>query len=253
MISINSDRAAYARRFGWCRDSMIKSYFEGIIGCGFAERENSPRWIGVRAGDYIFCAGEPINIGGLAEYILGDMGGKAVIVPEDAAGWLEALNDCGPEYSAVTRYHLRLPEGGLNTELLRRTAGSINGCMRLVRAGEAEYPLLRNCKWETFAANFKGMEDFLTNGFAYCIFAGDELASAASTFGYYSGGYELSIATDPKYRRRGLAHAAAAAFLLECQRRGKTPHWDAAHPGSARIAQRLGYIPDGEYTALKKK
>lgn len=254
MISINGNRAAFAQRFGWCRDSMVKSYFEGITGEGFAERENDPRWAAVRSGDYFFCAGDPGDVSGLAGFIKNEMCGKAVIVPEKPESWLAAVNACGLGYETVTRYHTRIPDEGLDTQLLEQIAGSVSsGCVRLVRAGEAEYPMLRNCEWESsFASNFRDMEDFLKNGFAYCIFAGGEFASAASTFGYYSGGYELQIATAPKFRRRGFALAAAAAFLLECQRRGKRPCWDAAHPGSVRLAQRLGFLPDGEYTALKK-
>ena len=101
--------------------------------------------------------------------------------------------------------------------------------------------------------NFSGMEDFLINGFAWCVFIGDELASAASTYGWYSGGYELQIATAPKFRRRGLAAVSGAAFLLECLDRGKRPHWDAANETSVRIAQRLGFEYAGEYQAISVK
>ncbi len=254
MVSIDSSRGGYAERFGWCRDSMVKSYFDGLMGTGFAERESDAHWAAVRAGDYLFCAGSPVNAEAAAEYIRCEMGSEAVIVPEYAEDWLAALTDSGLALTAFTRYHTRLPEGGFDLEALQRAADAVNGCgcMRIVRAGEKEYAQLRDCEWEnSFVANFGGMEDFLENGFAFCIYVGDELASAASTFGYYSGGYELQIATAPKFRRRGFAMSAAAAFLLECIRRGKTPHWDAAHLGSVRIAQRLGFVPDGEYTALK--
>ena len=251
MISIDSCRAPFAGMFGWCRDSMIKSYFEGRIGTGLAGEETAPRWAAVRSGDFLFCAGEPSKIDGLTGFIRESIGGDALIIPQDADSWQTALADCGLETGRITRYHTRLPEGGLDAGALTHITESACGCLRLVRAGEAEYSLLRDCDWEnSFVSQFAGQEDFLQNGFAFCLYAGEELASAASTFGYYSGGYELQIATAPKFRRRGYAAVTGAAFLLECLRRGKRPHWDAAHMGSVRLACRLGFLPDGEYTAL---
>ena len=69
MVSIDSSRGGYAERFGWCRDSMVKSYFDGLMGTGFAERESDAHWAAVRAGDYLFCAGSPVNAEAAAEYI----------------------------------------------------------------------------------------------------------------------------------------------------------------------------------------
>ena len=251
MISIDDNRVLYAPMFDWCRDSMIPCYFEGLLGCGIAERAEAPRWAAVRAGDFLFCAGEPRNIGELPEYIKSNIGDDVLVIPEDAVLWKEALLSEGMKFGRIIRFHTRLPEGGLDAEALLQITERAEGCLRLVRAGEAECELLRDCEWEnSFVGNFLNLEDFLKHGFAFCLFAGDELASAASTFGYYSGGYELQIATAPKFRRRGYAQIVGAAFLLECLRRGKHPHWDAAHQGSVRLAQRLGFLPDGEYIAL---
>ena len=251
MIHTDNDRSPFAGMFDWCRDSMILSYFEGRIGAGLAQRQEAPRWAAVQSGDFLFCAGEPEDISPLTGFIRENIGEDVIIIPQDADSWQEALARCGLDTGRITRYHTRLPEEGLDAEKLRRITESACGCLRLVRAGEEEYSLLGDCPWESsFVSQFDGQEDFLQNGFAFCLFAGDELASAASTFGYYSGGYELQIATAPKFRRRGYAAVTGAAFLLECLSRGKRPHWDAAHQGSVRLACRLGFLPDGEYTAL---
>ena len=251
MICIDNDRSPFAGMFDWCRDSMIQSYFEGRIGTGLAGGETARRWTAVRSGDFLFCAGEPEDISRLIGFVKEQIGADALIIPQDADRWQAALAEGGLETGRITRYHTRLPEGGLDAAALRRITDSASGCLRLVRAGEREYKLLRDCPWEnSFVSQFAGQEDFLQNGFAFCLYAGEELASASSTFGYYSGGYELQIATAPKFRRRGYAAVTGAAFLLECLSRGKRPHWDAAHQGSLRLACRLGFLPDGEYTAL---
>lgn len=251
MKSIDSNRKDYISRFGWCRDSMLKSWGEGIYGQGFAA--DGDEWCAVRSADFIFCAGEPGNLSDFAEYLRGSMGKYIAIIPESGR-WADALAACGVAFKTVTRYHTRLPEGGFDTAALEAAVSSCcaKGCIRIVRAGENDYEALKNCEWEwSFVSNFKDREDFLRNGFGFVCYVGEELASAATTFGYYSGGYELQIATNPKFRRRGLAGAVGAAFILECLRRGRRPHWDAANLTSVRIAQRLGFEYDGEYTAYE--
>lgn len=248
------DRADHRDRFAWCRDSMLISFFEGITGEGFAQRERDPAWAAVRTGDFCFCAGRPEEIAELAEYIDREMSAEAVVIPESEE-WFDALQECGLALRRVTRYHTRLPESGLDERVLREISEGVKlrDGVRIVRAGEREYEDLQACEWEgSFVSNFHNLEDFLQNGFACCIYVGDELASAASTFGCYSAGWELQIATAPKFRRQGFAAAAAAGFLLECMRRGKRPHWDAANLTSVRIAQKLGFEYDGEYFAIEK-
>jgi len=249
MVIADKNREKYRSRFGWCGDSMIQSYFEGHIGTAVADRETDPDWVIIRSGDFYFAAGEPADI---EEAAAGFIKPDSVVIPEDMK-WLEALRACGAEADPVIRYKTRLPESGLRRELLERYLRTAD-CVSIKRAGEKEYPLLRDCEWENaFVFNFRDEEDFLKNGFACCLFVGEELASAASTYGYYSGGYELQIATAPKFRRRGYAAAVGAAFLLECLKRGKTPHWDAANLTSVGIARRLGFEFAGEYPAIEWK
>ncbi|MBR6874345.1 MAG: GNAT family N-acetyltransferase [Ruminococcus sp.] len=247
MYCIDNNRRPFAPRFDWCEDSMICSYFEGIFGTGFAESENDPKWVAVRSGDFVFIAGEPEDPGELCGY-LKDL--NCVVIPEDMR-WLDAVKAAGIRAYGFTRFRTRAPEQGFDRELLESVLRSAGDCVRVVDAGAREYEIMRDCKWEnSFVSNFKDMEDFLTNGFGKCVFVGEEFASAGTTFGWYSGGYELQIATDPKFRRRGLAAVAGAAFVLECMDRGKTPHWDAANPTSAHIAMRLGFVPAGDYPAI---
>ena len=118
MISTDNIRSRYEKLFGWCGDSMIKSYFEGYIGTGYAEKENEPAWAAVRSGDYLFLAGGPENISGLVSIIKdGD-----VIIPEKNV-WLSELDSFGIKFKEITRYKLRLSEKGLDRESWRARQG----------------------------------------------------------------------------------------------------------------------------------
>ncbi|MBI5948177.1 MAG: GNAT family N-acetyltransferase [Chloroflexi bacterium] len=55
---------------------------------------------------------------------------------------------------------------------------------------------------------------------------------------------EIEIGTAPDSRQRGVAAAAARAFLGECRERGWLPGWTcgAGNVPSARLAERLGFV-----------
>jgi predicted GNAT family acetyltransferase len=65
----------------------------------------------------------------------------------------------------------------------------------------------------------------------------------------YGGGIEIEIATDPGYRRQGIALACASRLILTCLERGLYPSWDAANMASVRLAEKLGYHFDYAYPA----
>ena len=49
------------------------------------------------------------------------------------------------------------------------------------------------------------------------------------------------------YKRQALA--CGAKLILECEKRGLYPSWDAHNPASAALAQKLGYHMEKEYPA----
>lgn len=70
--------------------------------------------------------------------------------------------------------------------------------------------------------------------------------TGAMAFASYRTGddLELGIETDPAFRRRGLAAAAAAAMLADVLAAGLTPVWSCREDnvGSSRLAERLGFV-----------
>lgn len=92
-----------------------------------------------------------------------------------------------------------------------------------------------------FCETFASAEDFLTRGFGYAAVHEGKLAAGTSTMTVYNGGTEIQVATHPQHRRKGLAMVCAAAFVLECQKRGIRGCWDAANEISKKMALALGY------------
>ncbi len=62
---------------------------------------------------------------------------------------------------------------------------------------------------------------------------------------------EITIDTVEEERRKGLATIASAALILRCLDEGLYPSWDAQNMKSVRLAEKLGYEFDHEYTAYE--
>ena len=92
-------------------------------------------------------------------------------------------------------------------------------------------------------------DDFIENGFGFCIKHGEKVVSMASTYTPYSNAIEIEIDTfdSPEYRRKGLATAAGAALLEYALDNGLTPNWDAQTQISVKLAQKLGYTNPEPY------
>lgn len=78
---------------------------------------------------------------------------------------------------------------------------------------------------------------------------GEELACEAATGPAAHGRIEMGVITHEGHRRRGLATAACAALIAECEAEGLSTWWDCAaqNEASARLARRLGYAGEREY------
>lgn len=239
--------------FLWCRDSMIKSFFEGIIGKLWCDNYVKPNTAAIFVGDFAYLSGQPCAHKELIE-ILQIKDNHLVIIPQ-SDDWYPTLLNAGLELKKTLRYHTVIPKNGFSSENLKRIENKINEIQGAVlkKAEEKDYYLLKKCTWENaFVSNFKNYDDYSRHGFGYIIYINEEIASCTSTFGYYSKGVEIQVATNPKYRQKGLAQICSAAFISHALTLNKIPHWDAGNKFSLKIAQKLGYAADGEYTAYEK-
>jgi len=92
---------------------------------------------------------------------------------------------------------------------------------------------------------FESPADFAKRGIGFAAVQEGNPICVATSYSFCQGAIELAIATHPTHRGRGLAKSVAATLILYCLEREITPHWNASNPVSQRLAQSLGYRPDG--------
>ena len=83
------------------------------------------------------------------------------------------------------------------------------------------------------------------------ILKSGRIAAGASSYTRYNEGIEIEVDTTEEERRKGLATIASAALILRCLDEGLYPSWDAQNMNSLRLAEKLGYEFDHEYTAYE--
>lgn len=86
-------------------------------------------------------------------------------------------------------------------------------------------------------------EQFLANGFGFCVMHGETAAACAFSAAVTSECVDIGVETAEEFRRQGLAKIAAAAVMREAVSRGKKPVWahHAANAGSMHTALALGF------------
>ena len=78
-----------------------------------------------------------------------------------------------------------------------------------------------------------------------------EIVSGASSYTRYREGIEIEVDTVETERRKHLALIVCSALILKCLNEDLYPSWDAQNMASVRLAEKLGYQFDHEYTAYE--
>lgn len=97
------------------------------------------------------------------------------------------------------------------------------------------------------AAFLYGSTDrFLQYGLGFCVLDGETIASQCFSVFTGAGEVEISVATAPDYRGRGLAKLCTRAFLKASLARGWNPVWGCwpENIPSVNLATGLGFVPD---------
>lgn len=95
--------------------------------------------------------------------------------------------------------------------------------------------------------NYNSVDDFLNKSFGFYIEKNNKILSACTACLLSKKSAEISIITDPEFRKNGLATIVAAKFILYCLKHDLIPHWDAANYPSYLLALKLGYDYVGDY------
>lgn len=237
---------------GWS-DTLLWTCLEGKMGCIRADDARQPSFALATVGDFSFCAGDA-NAAQAQEAVGRLMedhpNGFALIVPQDAAWAGRIAESYQGECDPWTRYAFKKEKGIFDSKHLEALIKGVPPEYRLRFLNARDYEAMLAQEWSCdFCSQFSSAEEYQLHGIGVGAFYGDEMVCGASSYTYYSEGIEIEIDTKEPHRRRGLAAACAATLILECMRRDLYPSWDAANLTSVRLAQRLGYHLDHEYTA----
>lgn len=119
--------------------------------------------------------------------------------------------------------------------------------LRLVRIDAQNYYLL--CGRITPAFSWKSKQDFLHNGFGWCILNGSEFAACAFSSAVSSEFVDIGVETAPAYQGKGLGKIVASAMIDEILKHGKKPLWEcnSTNEASKRLALSVGFRISGTH------
>ena len=224
----------------------VEAAIEGRMGHAMADSDTAPT-AGVLQVDFYFLAGDAASPA--ARQIVGQFlpGQPAIIVPDPQ--WTALLRQTfGKRLSSYRRTSCRpgrWDRPTLEYHTLQLPAGYL-----LVRIEtELQARRLATELSDSLIGNYASPADFLRQGFAFAIEHDGRYIAAISSFARSRKTAEIEIFTHRLHRRRGLALALVARFILHCLDNDLTPAWDAANPSSAALAAKVGFIPEKEYEA----
>lgn len=232
-------RALFA---GW-EKPMILACLQGRMGSVHTDGGTPPRSALCTIGDFCFLAGRP-------DPALVRQARRPILVP-CSRDWEPLIRAVWRDQTApFQRYALREAPSGFDRARLSGLADSLPAGFSLSPIRPGHLPALLSQDWSRdLCGNFTGELDFVRDGLGFLALYQGVPAAGAASYAVCSTGIEIEVDTRPDMRRRGLASACAARLILECLDRGLYPGWDAHNLRSAALAQKLGYQPDGAYTA----
>lgn len=237
-------------------DSMVIACLQGCMGEAYVDQLPNPHFGLIVSGGYSFFGGDAKSaeakemVENFFETAQGDK--TTAIYSDDNLQWRDLLLTVSKNHpEEVERYGIVQKDYAFDTVLLQGFIASLPHGYDLVMFNQELYEQAMSQPWSMeFCENFPSAEEYLDKGFGFAVIYDGKLVSGASTWGVYDGGIETQIATREDFQCKGLVLPCAASFLLECNRRGVRPCWDAATLISRHIALKLGYEYRGEYSTV---
>lgn len=86
-------------------------------------------------------------------------------------------------------------------------------------------------------------ENFLSNGFGFCILKNNEFVSVCNTYYTREGFAEIDIVTMKEFRNQGFAKIICSQFINHCIENNIKPIWDCddGNENSKKLALKLGF------------
>lgn len=237
------------------KDTCILSCLQGKMGQCWADDENLPTAAALQVGDFCFLAGD-CNAKGTREMMkrfYERFGRETLFVIVEKSQWGDQLLEVYQKNcEKITRYGIKKKTEPFDCTLLERKIKNIQEPFEIVKADENIYYQMLKEEWsKDFCANFQSVSDYMEHGLGVVALYKGKIVAGTSSYTWYEQGYEIEVVTKEAFRRKGLATATSAAFILECQKRRKYPSWDAANMASVHLAESLGYEFEKEYDTYR--
>lgn len=206
-----------------------------------------------RSYDY-FLAGEPagslrrfLREAPVAAGVFADFYGYVPLTPS----WQEALiADHDGELERIGRRSFRFPAG--SADRIATWREEIPSDIEIVPIDARLAPAVDEQLHEFIGLLWGTYERFADLGFGYCALSGSRPVSTAFAGVVSSREANLSVGTDPAFRRLGLAYLVSAACIDFGLKRGLDVTWDCddINPPSAALAVKLGFKEENPFAEL---
>lgn len=229
---------------GW-EETLIYSCLQGGMGSIYVTDPAVPVSAIASVGCFCFYAGVPDR-----ELMLNKPDGFVIMVPQNEA-WAGLIEECFPGAKRVSRYATK-KDTSFDREKLKHYLGLLPEGYEL---REIDAEIYDKCPGNPVAVDFvsvfAGKSQYLKMGRGVVIVKNGEIVAGASSYTRYLEGIEIEVDTAEPERKKHLATVACSALILKCLEEGLYPSWDAQNPVSVRLAEKLGYEFDHEYTAYE--
>ena len=229
---------------GW-EETLIYSCLQKVMGKIYVTDVDAPVSAFAFVGCFGFFAGVPDR-----ELVEQKPKGYVIMVPQNEA-WGKLIEEIYPEAKKFTRYAIK-KETVFDTEKLQKNVQQLPKGYTLKKIDADIYDeCLKDPVTADFVSSFKDKETYLELGRGVVILKEGTIVAGASSYTRYEEGIEIEVDTVPEERRKHLALICCSRLILNCLEEGLYPSWDAHNMGSVRLAEKLGYEFDHEYTAYE--
>jgi GNAT superfamily N-acetyltransferase len=230
-------------------DISIECVLEDQMGFAYVDNAENPSAYMIRIGPFHYFAGDIKGAG--AQEMIKEFQPYNLFMSA-SEGWVEAFMQVyGERFFKIERYSFS------SENLSVEHVGKL--CQASTFAEDAkrmDVILLEGLKGKDHfidVSDFESPADFEKRGIGFYIEEDGEIIGAAYSSLVCSTGIEVSLFVEEEYRLQGVATVLSANLIRWCLEHNMDAHWDAANPESCKLAEKLGYLPAGSYSAYYLK
>ena len=229
---------------GW-QETLIYSCLQKVMGTIYATGYDKHASAFAYVGCFGFVAGEPDR-----ELLEAKPEGFSIIAPQNEA-WAALIEEVYPNAGRVSRYAIK-KDTNFDTDALQKNIAMLPEGYEIREIDSDIYDMcLEDPMTYDFVSSFADKKQYLDIGRGFVILKEGRIVSGASSYTRYNEGIEIEFDTVESERRSHLATIVCSALILRCLEEGLYPSWDAQNMNSVRLAEKLGYEFDHEYTAYE--